>query len=181
MRISLSGPIGSGKTTLAQKLATKNGYRRVSFSTAITDELSSLLGMTVGEMLRSKEEWRWAIQAWGMIRRQAKPGYWLDVVEKSLCDVEHDDYIVVDDSRFPIELEMLRLNRFQLVKLDCPKEDSIDYQIQKGKSREEAEASADNITERALDDWQHWNTIISAPRSRPLDDIYKDLQPLLYP
>ena len=178
MRLSLSGPIGSGKTTLSERLVKEQGYVRGSFAGVLKEELARILEIDPDEFVTNKEEWRWALQAWGAMRRQVNSDYWIDAVRYWLLNQGED--VVFDDTRFPNELEMLGTEEhFYLIKLDCPKEDSIDYQIQKGKTLEEATASANDVTERALDNYTVWDAVIPAPRSRSIDDIYSDIKLLI--
>jgi hypothetical protein len=129
--ISISGLIGSGKDTAADRLVTKHGYQRVSFAKPLKDIASTLFGwdrtMLEGGTpdARSRREmvddwWsekldlevtpRYMLQLLGteVMRNTLHNDIWVLAAERWLTLQEDDARIVITDARFFNELSMIK-------------------------------------------------------------------------
>src|SRR5436309_428437 len=131
MRLSLSGAPGVGKTSLSELLVQRQGFRRLSFAAALKAELAEILGCEAGLFDREKGHWRKVLQVWGTeARRKLDPDYWCNLIAFQVQCLEMEgeaENLVVDDARFLNEVELLRTLGFQLIRLDCPKAETIDF------------------------------------------------------
>lgn len=105
--VGLTGPIGSGVTTVTQILEEK-GFFRVSMSAAIKDQLLGREGKPAGTAADTIPNWRQKLQDIGDEGRQQCATHWLD---KGLVDLPETKNAVIDGIRNGIEVEALR-NRF---------------------------------------------------------------------
>ena len=117
MIIGLAGRKGSGKSTVAEILKEKYGYRRLSFATPLKDMIMAM-GVTEDEIfnldLKEKPIERFGgrsprelLQLLGteFARNMVCQDVWVKAVE---ARIESNDQIVIDDVRFPNEAEMIR-------------------------------------------------------------------------
>lgn len=128
--ISVSGLIGSGKDTIAEYLIREHGFVKDSFAASLKDAVAAMFGwdrtMLEGATKEAREErekvdewWakrldnpklspRWVLQYFGTetCRRHFHDDMWLASLENRLRKT--DKNIVVSDTRFPNELDMLK-------------------------------------------------------------------------
>lgn len=131
MIVSLSGLIGSGKDSITEYLVGQCGFTKMSFAGTLKDAVAAIFGWD-REMLEGKtpearvwrdqvDEWwanrlsiphltpRWVLQYFGTetCRQHFHNDIWLASVENQFRKMG-DKNIVISDSRFINELEMLR-------------------------------------------------------------------------
>ena len=135
--IGLAGPIGCGKTTLAELLRDSEscGYGVVmSFANGVREEVNAVFGIPTHLMATQEGKatpWvldltvRDIMQLWGTnVRRSQDPDYWvkramqqvdtLTAASPSACP----DFVVFDDVRFPSEANAIRDRGGIVVRLD---------------------------------------------------------------
>lgn len=166
MILGLAGPIGVGKTTLAQQLG-QRGFVRVPFAEAIREEVLAKFPRTLRAHLLSKDEqlvfltdaewldrvsralltktdpfFRAILQEMGTeVRRADDPDYWVKRWTERVRGLER---AVADDMRFPNECQAVRDLGGWLIKVE-----------RAGYERRDGHES-----ERALDDWKDWDMVV---------------------
>lgn len=142
--IALSGKRGAGKTSAADYLALKYGYRVVSFASSLRDMAKLFFPFTDVDFGGTKKERPYREYDWtprdflislGALGRYYDNDYW---VKKAHLE-SMKGKIVVDDLRFPNEVEYLkqlgakivRINRYERLNiygknLDDPSETALD-------------------------------------------------------
>tara|TARA_B100000902_G_scaffold399700_1_gene471917 strand:- start:4377 stop:4955 length:579 start_codon:yes stop_codon:yes gene_type:complete len=126
MIIGLAGRKGSGKSTVAEILNDKFGYRTLSFATPLKEMLMAM-GVTKEEIfnidLKEKPLERFGgksprelLQLLGteFARNMVCEDVWVKAIE---ARVEPNDMIVLDDVRFPNEAEMIRDKGGKIIKV----------------------------------------------------------------
>lgn len=108
--IGIAGKMRSGKTTLANHLVKRFGFKRLSFGKEVKREVARGMGMSLAALeameKTNKEDMRIVYQAWGEMRRKISgQGYW---VTKVVEQFNSYDKIVIDDVRYPNELSAIR-------------------------------------------------------------------------
>lgn len=128
---ALLGWIGSGKDTVAARLETHYGWRRVSFAGALKDAVSVIFGWP-RELLEgltpdsrvwreTVDTWwagrlgipqltpRWVLQHIGtdVLRTHFHTDIWIAALEKRLIDHDSDQPVVISDCRFINEIELI--------------------------------------------------------------------------
>ena len=152
--ILVSGKAGFGKTTLANflvEIAKENGYlaARYSFANFLKDVAGAM-----GWDHKKDDKGRKLLQDLGRIGRDYDPDMWVrhtfEVIEN------HQDYpldfVVIDDWRFPNELEYITRNQF----LYAP----LTLSIKCGFSKLENTALAEDISETSLDDFGVYDGVV---------------------
>src|SRR5258708_7767125 len=105
--IALTGPIGSGVTTVSQILEGKDFFR-LSMSAAIRAQLLEREHKPAGTSVDTIPDWRQKLQDIGDEGRKQSPTHWLD---KGVVALPDDRKVVIDGIRNAGEVEGLR-NRF---------------------------------------------------------------------
>jgi hypothetical protein len=108
--LGIAGKMRSGKTTLANHLVKRFGFKRLSFGTEVKREIARGMGMSLDALIAmeqtNKEDMRVVYQAWSEMRRKLSgKNYW---VAKVIAQLEHYDKVVIDDVRYPNELSAIR-------------------------------------------------------------------------
>ena len=194
--IALSGYIGSGKTTISQRLVERYGYIRMGFADVLKDELAAELGIPVQDLYTEgvKEQYRTQMQALGSGRRESDYHYWVRKFIEKFNSSEMQvgvgiwskpTNVIVDDMRYPNELVALARLGFSTVRLDCPYEDVVQYLRGKGKTDQEIINTMNHESETSLEGEQlhgFFDYVIYAPRSKPIDSIMADIiYKVMYP
>lgn len=168
--IGLSGALGSGKTTIANRLVSAHKFTAIGVADALKEEVircfPGLLALEVeywlGDALREGyttlpeaiEHLVWVqkpprirllLQEFGSgVRRADDPEYWVHRWrERASPILELDRRVVVPDVRFPGEAQMVRELHGRLIKVLRPGYDGDDHQ-----------------SERALDTWEDWDCVV---------------------
>jgi len=113
--VAISGKMGSGKTTLAKHIQSKDArVRLIHFATPLKDAIIAM-GIPREDVEVTKPAVvRQLMQVYGQAMRHYDPDYWVRKVQRKLEDISWadartgaDTVVVVDDVRFPNELAML--------------------------------------------------------------------------
>lgn len=138
--VAFIGRAGSGKTTAADYLVAKYGYRRISFAALLKDVAVQLWGDTA-RMDRDK------LQKLGVAVRSIDPNTWVDAALRRVD--ESGVSVVIDDCRFPNEFGALQKRHFVFVRLEAPVDVRVHrlQVINKFQNHEQLE----HISETALD------------------------------
>ena len=103
--IGLTGPVGSGCSTMAKTLESSHDFRRYKISDEIRSELESK--GTPAE--KPRENWRKAMQDHGNLRRQDNPAFWCERITAKILEKARDEKpVVVDGIRNHHEVAHLR-------------------------------------------------------------------------
>ena len=108
--LGIAGKMRSGKTTLANHLVKRFGFKKLSFATEVKREVARGLGMSLDGLekleITNKEDMRSVYQSWAEMRRSISgKGYWIAKIVEQFSDY---DKIVIDDVRYPNELSAIR-------------------------------------------------------------------------
>jgi hypothetical protein len=130
MIVGVTGLIGSGKSTVANILATNYGFRKMAFADALKDCVSVIFSwdriLLEGETHESREwreqvdDWwanqlnipnltpRWVLQQWGtdVARKGFHNDIWIASLNRRLQGIKDD--IVITDCRFANELTAIK-------------------------------------------------------------------------
>jgi len=112
MRIALFGPMCSGKSTIAKHLEKDKNFKIFNFAGKVKKYCKEIFNMEYKD--------RALLQDFANKCRDIKPTVWVDLVEKEIIK-NKDSNIVIDDLRYPNELEMLKRYNFTIVKLHISK------------------------------------------------------------
>jgi len=152
-KIALSGKIGSGKTTIAQYLASHYAAETFSFAKKLKSNLE-IIGVAHDALYHTKPPLvRELMQIYGQVMRQQDADWW---VREVIDDVRrYDDgytpVAVIDDLRFKNEAILLQREGFTLVRVTCTDDQHNDY-------------VDTDVSEVDLDDWSPWDFEIEAKR-----------------
>ena len=125
LRVALLGPIGAGKTTFANELASQTGGGVGSFAHELRNEIYRAVlindGLEAAEIARqemldpeTKDTWRPVLHAWGEMRREQNPDYWVEKLEPV---IDQNGAFFVDDCRYSNEYAMLERKGFIFIRL----------------------------------------------------------------
>jgi len=126
--LGIAGKMRSGKTTLANHLVNRFGFKRISFGTEVKREVARGMGMSLValEALEetNKEDMRIVYQAWGEMRRELSgDSYW---IAKVIEQFGHHERIIIDDVRYPNELSAIRKAGGHVGVLEITPEEQMD-------------------------------------------------------
>ena len=109
--LGLTGPLGSGVTTVSEVLASSGRFHRVSVAALIKEKLRQDENVGVDDLLwdyKSITDWRKRLQDIGNEGRRTSLHFW---VEKALAGAPADNDIVIDGIRNAGEVDWLRQNQ----------------------------------------------------------------------
>ena len=129
--IAFTGRAGAGKSTAAARLVNRYGFKRMRFAEPLKWMLSAI-GLTPDEIdghlkeqpctLLGGKSPRHAMQAlgtaWG--RDSIDPDLWVRAWQLAFEKLPTDVPVVIDDCRFPNEVEAIRANQGVLIRIDRP-------------------------------------------------------------
>ena len=122
MLIGLVGKAGAGKTTIADYLIKKYGFKRYSFATPLKEMLIKAGMCSYEEVYVQKtKKSRWLLQKVGtdIFRNQVDPDFWvkkmIPVLQNALASGEK---VVIDDIRFPNEVQLIKNLQGFIVKVE---------------------------------------------------------------
>lgn len=109
--IGLTGRMYAGKTTVADFLVQKYGYKKLAFADALKQMLVAAGMCTVDECYGKKtEQSRWLLQKIGteIFRKQVHADFWVQQTAKKVIELlGAGGRVVVDDIRFPNEAKLV--------------------------------------------------------------------------
>jgi dephospho-CoA kinase len=146
--IGLSGPRACGKSTIAGHLEAQHGYTRIAFA----DALRGLAEIGDPQLVND----RLYLARLGEKLRELLPDFVLQVVQLRLDAIEGP--VVIEDLRFPAELNYCNNMGATTVRLEIPVETQIGNLADRGTDGAEAELLINCQDEYALtseDGWQH--------------------------
>jgi len=152
--IALSGKRESGKSTCADYLVRKYGAVKVSFATALREELIAFgYPRDLIYLKPTPPEIRALLIAHGNGRRFTDPSYWVKKLLDAITGLMITAHLVViDDLRFWNEAEKLRTLKVDLVRVGRAW----------GQGRDFIKGVDDDPSETDLDEWNDWDRTIIA-------------------
>ncbi len=174
--IAVNGRVGSGKTSTYQRLL-EHGFRfaHMPIADTLKDEVCQGYGCTRAWLEENKNVARPLLIGWAELRRNFDQDYWINKALARIAELPPFDVAFVDDMRYVNEAEKLREAGALLIQLVCPADDSANYMMSKGLSLSEAVTITRSASESSLEDYPHFDLRVQAPRSRSLDEIYRDV------
>jgi len=118
MKIAFSGPICSGKSTLSKYLQEEYNCKIVSFAKPVKTYCTQIFGM--------KNKDRELLQTFADKCKEINPLVWVNLAEKEIIQNSNSN-IIIDDLRYPNELDMLKRYNFIVIKLNINK----DFQLKR--------------------------------------------------
>jgi len=106
----LTGKRKSGKDTVCkilQKLLPKHNFRRLAFADPLKEEVATMLGITVEQLEKIKNEplFRKLLQDVGVDKRKQNPTYWIDKLKEK---IDTKNNYIITDCRFLNEAEEMK-------------------------------------------------------------------------
>lgn len=159
--IAFIGKAGSGKSTASARLQLMEpSYRVVSFARVLKD-VSKIMWENPG---RSELQWL------GNAAREFDSDIWIRNAKLDIEACYRSGHVpVIDDCRFPNEVQTLRDRDFRIVRLHCREEVRVDRLQRNG--RFQSYEQLEHITETALDDYEPDWTIDTTPFDAQMEDI----------
>lgn len=151
MKLALSGKMFTGKTTFAKDLGIW-GFQRLSFADPLKDYCCQEFGITREQLEEHKNEYRAWLQQTGQAMKvlHKDDQYWTKVLLAKLDGLSPKINVVIDDVRFPYELEPLEKRGF----LHCHMMAPHDVRLFRGRQRHGPDfviPDPEHISETALD------------------------------
>ena len=151
--IALSGPRCCGKSTIADHLVTQHGYTRIAFA----DALREIAGVSDKELVND----RIYLANLGEKMRQLMPDFLLEVARAKALAI--DGPVVIEDLRFPSEVELCRQLNATMIRLEIPEATQLErLEERDGKVGEEASELLACLDETLLDGVSDWSLKIDA-------------------
>lgn len=127
--LGLSGKRRSGKTLLANILASDFGYIHLSLAKVLKEEVRELYGLSQLETdgiykeqvnLTYKKTPRQIMIEHGLMRRNTEPNYWIKRLRQQILDTKQAQLrkFVISDIRFPNEADWIKNHHGYLVRLE---------------------------------------------------------------
>jgi cytidylate kinase len=149
--IGLSGPRGSGKSTIAQHLVDEHGFERLAFSDVLR-EIANLAGPEQCNDRRYLSEL-------GRLLRGYQPDFLLTIMKIKL--ERSSSRVVIEDIRFPEELRFCQLNGILTVCLDVTQTEQLRRIIKREQcSLQEAEELANMADNQHLNRFAKWDHVL---------------------
>jgi dephospho-CoA kinase len=147
--IALIGKAGAGKTTAAEYLVEKCGYRRLSFAAPLKEIAVRIWGK---EAMTDRAK----LQGLGVAVREIEEDSWCDMLTRQVRDLRASvaggtQPFVVDDCRFPNEYWALKELGFVVVRIWAPRNARVVRLRGNGKLQDESQL--EHVSETALDDF----------------------------
>ena len=150
--IALSGPRACGKSTIAGHLEEQFGFTRIAFA----DPLRELAVINNPKLVND----RLFLARLGQKLRQLLPDFVLQVVQKRLESI--DGPVVIEDLRFPVELDYCNRMGAMTVRLEIPFEAQIENLATRGTKGTDADLLINCQDEFALSSEDDWKYVIPA-------------------
>ena len=151
--IAFAGKAGSGKTTLAKHLEMQ-GYQRLSFA----DPMREIVQLIYPGIDKSDPRYRELMQKLGTDWfRSFDEDVWLNILMRRVGD----NPVVVDDVRFPNEVQALYNAGFVVFFLECPEEVRVMRILERDGFVNKA--TVDHKSETSLDDFRpNWLNVVNS-------------------
>jgi hypothetical protein len=157
VRIALTGPMYSGKTTLAEHMRDNHGWFRIGYNDIIKErlayELSVLEGrvITVDDIIADKKKYRTALQKLGdALGFNEGNGVLLAMRRWERDRKSYNQPVIFDNVRFPGQFERLKEYGFVLVKLEVDTYACRDRATQVGVSTLEFASAVSHFAEAGV-------------------------------
>jgi dephospho-CoA kinase len=111
MKLAITGKMCSGKSTLSNYLVKTKNFIRLGYGDYVKYYASEIFGM--------ERKDRKLLQDLGQKLKEIDPNVWVKLLEKNLDNLEKNgvNNVVIDDVRFPQEIQSLRARGFTILKL----------------------------------------------------------------
>ncbi len=151
--IALSGPRACGKSTIANHLVNNHGYTRIAFADALRD-IAAVAG---SDFIND----RLYLARLGEKLRGQVPDFLLQAVKNRLDSI--DGHVVIEDIRFPSEVEFCKSIGVTTIRFDIPIETQRERLANRdGKVGFDVESLITCMDEHALDNVVDWDYVIPA-------------------
>ena len=150
--ICLSGPRACGKSTISKHLRSLFGYERVAFADALR-EISSVFSPT----LRND---RIFLSELGAKIRSQLPDFFIQVIKNKIQN--SDSSFVIEDIRFPEELEFCRSINATTIRLEIPFDQQVINLGERGLTEQDAIRVIECGDEKFLDCKAGWDFVVPA-------------------
>lgn len=150
--IALSGPRACGKSTIAEHLLTQHGYKRLAFA----DALREIAGVCAQDSTND----RIFLSKLGEKLREMVPDFFLQVMKRRLIKV--DGPVVIEDIRFPAELEFCKSLGATTIRFQIPTDTQIKNLADRGLNRYDAELLVNCQDEFLVNESDAWDFLIPA-------------------
>lgn len=163
--ILITGKMGSGKTTLANKFE-QMGYVRKSFAAPLKKMLNPIIEAIDPKFLEveNKKHIRVGYQWLGEIGRKSNLNFWLDKAREEIDNSEHE-FFVIDDCRFPNELSAFDDEKYIVFKIRMNRKSIYPPNY------DDSETGLDNTPDREFDFISKGATVDN--NDKMLDLLYK--------
>jgi hypothetical protein len=157
--VLVSGKICSGKSTLAELIVERNSaYRRVALADSLKDDIAALPGVGRDRAFidQNKDMFRTVLQLNGteIARRLQGEDYWVERLVRR-CEEEGTGAVVVDDARFPNEVDSFRPRAAQLFAVRLEIDPSVQAERYSAKyGRPLTDEQRAHPSETSLDDYR---------------------------
>lgn len=115
MRIALCGKMGSGKSTIADLLNDELNFTTISFGHGVKKIAKDLFNM--------KNKDRNLLQILAEKIKEIDNNIW---IKYALKDIKNIENIVIDDLRFPNELEYLKKHGFIIIRINISRKEQVE-------------------------------------------------------
>ncbi len=144
--ITLSGKQFCGKDTVAKILLENlKDFKRIGLADALKAEYSRRTNLSVEEIEKNKSKYRQDLIALGNEGRAISLDYWTEKILSQDCNV------IVPDVRMPHEIERFKQFNGYSIRVESTEEN---------RAKRGVLSSANDYTEKALDDYQNWDYVI---------------------
>ena len=116
--ICIAGEAQHGKDTTCDLILKElQGWNRSGVRIAYADYLKHLARVLYGWDGVKDEKGRTILQQLGQRVREVNPDFWVEIVERTVDTVLHDEIVVIPDSRYPNEIEYWEKRGYDVVRI----------------------------------------------------------------
>lgn len=168
MIIGLMGKARSGKTSVAEVLEKKYGFKHFAFADSLKEKVMIEFGLSQEEVYGKFKEVeiplynltpREILQKVGTFYRSIYENYWVDMIYNSIVKMEIKDSCCVSDVRYPNEIDTIKELNGYIIKIERENREKI--------------TNSKHSSETALDEYKDYDYIIQNNSS--LDDLEKSV------